>query len=82
MLIVSDVEILNALLFDFERFRIFSKDFVAVFKDPVIHKFYERKISEGKNHLNVMRHVCYKLIFIIFEVLRDKKPYEPDQVSP
>ena len=27
--------------------------FVEVFKDPAIHRFYEYKISECKNHLNV-----------------------------
>jgi len=53
--------------------------FVAAFKDPAIHQ--ERKISEGKNHLNVMGHVCHKLISIIFAVLRDNKPYQPVQIS-
>jgi len=56
--------------------------FVAAFKDPAIHQFYERKISEGKNHLNVMGHVCHKLISIIFAILRDNKPYQPVQISP
>lgn len=55
--------------------------FVAAFKDPAIHQFYERKISAGKSHLNVMGHVCHKLISIIFAVLRDNKPYEPAQIS-
>ena len=55
--------------------------FVAAFKDPAIHKFYERKISDGKNHLNVMGHVCHKLISIIFAILRDNKPYVPAQIS-
>ena len=56
--------------------------FVAAFKDPAIHQFYERKCSEGKNHLNAMGHVCHKLISIIFAVLRDNKPYVPPQLSP
>ena len=51
--------------------------FVAAFKDPAINKFYERKRSEGKNHLNAMGHVCHKLLSIIFAVLRDNKPYVP-----
>ena len=55
--------------------------FVAAFKDPAINKFYERKCSEGKNHLNAMGHVCHKLISIIFAVLRDNKPYLPAQIS-
>ena len=56
--------------------------FVAAFKDPAIHHFYERKISEGKAHMNVMGHVCHKLLSIIFAVLRDNKPYVPAQFSP
>ena len=56
--------------------------FVATFKDPAIHQFYERKISEDKSHLNVMGHVCHKLISIIFAVLRDNKSYVPAQISP
>lgn len=55
--------------------------FVAAFKDPAINKFYERKRSEGKNHLNAMGHVCHKLLSIIFAVLRDNKPYVPAQIS-
>ena len=55
--------------------------FVASFKDPAIHQFYERKRSEGKDHLNVMGHVCHKLISIIFAILRDNKPYVPAQIS-
>ena len=51
--------------------------FVAALKDPAINKFYERKRSEGKNHLNAMGHVCHKLLSIIFAVLRDNKPYVP-----
>ena len=54
---------------------------LAAFKDPAIHQFYERKRSEGKDHLNVMGHVCHKLISIIFAVLRDNKPYVPAQFS-
>lgn len=63
------------------RRAIWLASFVAAFKDPAIHHFYERKISAGKSHLNVMGHVCHKLISIIFAVLRDNKPYEPAQIS-
>jgi len=55
--------------------------FVASSKDSAIRHFYERKRSEGKNHLTTMGHVCHKLISIIFAVLRDNKPYVPAQIS-
>ena len=64
------------------RRAIWLASFVAAFKEPAIHQFYERKRSEGKDHLNVMGHVCHKLISIIFAVLRDNKPYVPAQFSP
>ena len=63
------------------RCAIWLAAFVAAFKDPAIRQFYERKRSEGKDHLNVMGHVCHKLISIIFAVLRDNKPYVPAQIS-
>lgn len=64
------------------RRAIWLASFVAAFKDPAINQFYERKRSEGKNHLNAMGHVCHKLISIIFAVLRDNKTYVPAQFSP
>ena len=63
------------------RRAIWLSAFVSSSKDPAIRQFYERKRSEGKNHLNTMGHVCHKLISIIFAVLRDNKPYEPSQNS-
>ena len=59
------------------RRAIWLASFVAAFKDPVIHQFYERKRADGKDHLNAMGHVCHKLLSIIFAVLRDNKPYLP-----
>ena len=64
------------------RRAIWLASFVAAFNDPVIHQFYERKRADGKDHLNVMGHVCHKLLSIIFAVLRDNKPYVPAQTSP
>ena len=61
----------------YSRRAIWLASFVAAFKDPVIHQFYERKRADGKDHLNAMGHVCHKLLSIIFAVLRDNKPYLP-----
>lgn len=50
---------------------------VAAFKDPAVSKFYEKKRSEGKDHLTAIGHVCHKILAIIFAVLRDNKSYVP-----
>ena len=61
------------------RRAIWLASFVAAFKDPSLNKFYEKKRAEGKDHLNVMGHICHKLLSIIFAVMRDNKPYVPVQ---
>ncbi len=50
---------------------------VAAFKDSAISAFYQKKRSEGKDHLTAIGHVCHKILAIIFAVLRDNKPYVP-----
>ena len=41
----------------------------------------KKKLSEGKDHLTAIRHVCHKMLAIIFAVLRDNKPYVPASAS-
>ena len=54
---------------------------VAAFKDPAVSLFYQKKRSEGKDHLTAIGHVCHKILAIIFAVLRDNKPYVPASLS-
>ena len=54
---------------------------VAAFKDCAISRFYEKKRSEGKDHLTAIGHVCHKMLAIIFAVLRDNKAYVPVSTS-
>ena len=54
---------------------------VAAFKDPALSRFYEKKRSEGKEHLTAIGHVCHKMLAIIFAVLCDNKPYVPASTS-
>ena len=35
------------------------------------------KRAEGKDPMTVIGHICRKMIFIIFAVLRDNTPYVP-----
>ena len=48
---------------------------VVAFKDPSVSLFYRKKLSEGKDHLTAIGHVCHKMLAKIFAVLRDNKPY-------
>ncbi len=50
---------------------------VAVFRDPAISAYYQRKRSHGKSHMTAVGHVCRKMTSIIFAVLRDNAPYLP-----
>ena len=54
---------------------------VAAFKDPAISLFYQKKRSEGKDHLTALGHVSHKILAIVFAVLRDNKPYFPASAS-
>jgi len=51
---------------------------VAAFHDPVLSAFYQKKRNEGKHHYTALGAVARKLTFIIYAVLRDKKPYVPN----
>ena len=54
---------------------------VSAFRDPAIHALYERKRTEGKDHMTVIGRICRKMISIIFAVLRDNTPYVPAAIS-
>jgi len=50
---------------------------VAYRFDPVLAAFYQKKRDEGKPHMTAIGAVARKLTYIVFAVLRDKKPYVP-----
>ena len=54
--------------------------FVVAFKDTALNNFYEKERAVSKDLLNVMRHVCHKLLSIIVYVMRDNKPYDRVQI--
>ncbi|EPZ48830.1 IS110 family transposase [Alicyclobacillus acidoterrestris] len=45
--------------------------------NPIFHDFYQKKLSEGKHPLTAIGAVCRKLIYVVYAVLRDNKPYQP-----
>jgi transposase len=46
--------------------------------NPVLADFYNRKRKEGKDHMTAVGAVTRKLCYIVFAILRDQKPWEPN----
>jgi len=46
--------------------------------NPTIADFYDRKRKEGKNHMTAVGACARKLTYIIFAVLRDQVPFDPN----
>jgi transposase len=49
----------------------------AIFHDPALRAFYDRKKAQGKHHYTCVGYICRKLINIIFSVLKTNQPYHP-----
>ncbi len=47
--------------------------------DPKLSAFYEKKRSEGKGHRVAVTAVARKLCHIVYAVMRDQAPYDPDK---
>jgi transposase len=50
---------------------------VAAQKNPILSAYYEKKRADGKDYMTAIGAVAHKLCFVIYAVLRDKKPYIP-----
>lgn len=46
--------------------------------NPVLSSFYDRKRVEGKDHMTAVGATARKLCYIVFAVLRDQVPFDPD----
>lgn len=51
---------------------------VAARTNPVFATFYQRKRSEGKDHMTAVGAVARKLAYSVFAILRDQVPFNPD----
>lgn len=51
---------------------------IAAFKDPALSVYYQSLRQRGKHHLAAVGAVARKMCNIIFAVLRDNKPYQPN----
>lgn len=47
--------------------------------DPALRSYYEKKRAEGKCHRVAVTAVARKLCHIVFAVMRDKVPYDPER---
>lgn len=47
--------------------------------DPGLRAFYEKKRAEGKPHRVAVAAVARKLCHIVFAVMRDQVPYDPER---
>ena len=47
--------------------------------DPNLKAFYDKKRSEGKGHRVAVTAVARKLCHIVFAIMRDQVPYDPDR---
>lgn len=49
----------------------------ALFHDPALKAYYERKKAQGKHHYTCVGYICRKMINIIFAILKTNQPYQP-----
>lgn len=49
----------------------------AIFHDPILKAYYNKKRNEGKHHMTAVGAVARKLAYIIYAIMRDKKDYVP-----
>jgi len=59
------------------RRAIWNAAVVAAQQNPILSQFYQKKRAEGKDYMTSIGAVSRKLCYIIYAVLRDKKPYVP-----
>ena len=47
----------------------------AVAHDKELNLYYERRIALGKHHMSVMNEIKFKLVLIMFAVVKKQTPY-------
>lgn len=61
------------------RHAIFTSAATCSFHDSPLNAYYKKKRDQGKHHLTATGAVARKLTTVIYAVLRDGKPYEPQK---
>jgi transposase len=52
----------------------------AMAHDPIIRRYYERKLAEGKDKWLITNNVRNKIVHTIFAIVRSKQPYSVNYV--
>ncbi|MEI3356447.1 MAG: transposase [Clostridia bacterium] len=60
----------------FLRRALFLAAFVAENNDPSLKAYYQKKINEGKHHYVATGTVTRKLVYIIYGVLKEQRPFK------
>ena len=60
----------------FLRRALFLAAFVAENNDPSLKAYYQKKINEGKHHYVATGAVARKLVYIIYGVLKEQRPFK------
>ena len=58
---------------------VFMSAATCSFHDSPLNAYYKKKRDQGKHHLTATGAVARKLTTVIYAVLRDVKPYEPQK---
>jgi len=59
------------------RYAVYQAAFIASNHDPHLRDYYRRKKAEGKHHYVALAGVQRKLLYIIWFVLKEQRPYRP-----
>ena len=59
------------------RYAVYQAAFIASSRDPHLKDYYQRKKAEGKHHYVALAGVQRKLLYIIWSVLKEQRPYRP-----
>ena len=54
----------------------------AVFHDPVMSEFYQKKRAEGKPHRTAVGAVCRKMLYVIYALMKSGQVYTPQTKQP
>lgn len=60
----------------FLRRALFLAAFVAENNDPSLKAYYQKKINEGKHHYVATGAVARKLVYVIYGVLKEQRPFK------
>jgi transposase len=74
---VSRDEVISKRGSPYLRNAVYQAAFIASNHNPHLRDYYQRKKAEGKHHYVALAGVQRKLLYIIWSVLKEQRPYRP-----